>query len=187
MNWDDLRFFLALYRAGSYKAAARAQRVDATTVGRRVAALELALAVKLFTRGPERALPTAAGRALLARAERIEAEVLASRREIESAEERVEGALRVTAGDGLVNYVLVPALPSLTRRYPELSLELRGETRALDLGRSEADVALRLFRPRERSLVVRRLGACTFNLFASRLYLERHGAPRTVDALGQHV
>lgn len=187
MNWDDLRFFLALSRAGSYKGAARDQRVDATTVGRRIAALEGALGVKLFARGPERAVPTAAGRALLPRAERVEAEIFATRRELESADERVEGSLRVTAGDGIVNYVLVPALPALTRRYPELSLELRGDTRALDLSRSEADMALRLFRPRERSLVVRRLAVCTFNLFASQSYLERFGAPRAVEALSQHA
>jgi DNA-binding transcriptional LysR family regulator len=186
MVWDDLRAFLAVYRRGSHKGAARVLRVDPTTVSRRMVALERALAVKLFVRTPERLVATAAGVALLPRAERVEAEVLASEREMQGVNPELEGPLRVTAGDGLVNYLVVPALAGLLRGHPGLAIELRAENRLVDLSRREADVAIRLVRPREPALVARRLGQMPYAIFAAAAYLERRGTPRSLAAAAGH-
>lgn len=186
MLWDDLQVFLAVHRRGSHKAAARALSVDPTTVGRRLAALEAAVGARLVVRTPDRVLATPVGLALATHAERIEAEVLAAERELEARDVRVEGALRVTAGDGLVHYVLLPALAELRREHPALAVELRADTRVLDLSRREADVAVRLARPKEPALVARRLGTLPFALFASQAYLDRRGAPRSLAALAAH-
>ncbi len=186
MAWDDLRYFLAAHRAGSHKAAARQLRVATTTVGRRLAALEAAVGARLLVRTPERLVATEAGRALLEHAERIEAEVLASERRLSGADEALSGPLRVTAGDGLVNGVLVPALERLRRQHPALALELRAETRVADLSRREADLAIRLVRPREPSLVGRRLGEMQFGIYAGDRYLQRRAAPRTLEAAAAH-
>jgi DNA-binding transcriptional LysR family regulator len=186
MAWDDLRYLLATHRTGSHKAAARQLRVATTTVGRRLAALEAAVGVRLLLRTPERVVATEAGRALLEHAERIEAEVLASERRLRGGDEALAGPLRVTAGDGLINGVLVPALEGLRRLHPALALELRAETRIVDLSRREADLAIRLVRPREASLVARRLGEMRFGIFAGERYLQRRGAPRTLEAAAAH-
>jgi DNA-binding transcriptional LysR family regulator len=186
LSWDDLRVFLAVHRSGSHGGAARALRVDPTTIGRRVAALEGDAGVRLFVRTPAGLVATAAGRALVPRAERIEAEVLASERELHAGDRAIAGPLRVTAGDGFVQYVLLPGLAALRRDHDGIELELRADTRVLDLSRREADVAVRLTRPTQPALIARRLGAQRFALYAGRAYLERRGTPRRLDELGGH-
>jgi DNA-binding transcriptional LysR family regulator len=186
MIWDDLRVFLAVHRLGSHKGAARSLGVDATTIGRRITTLEKALGVRLFQRTPERLQTTAAGLKLVPRAERIEAEALDVERELQAADDRLEGSLRVTAPDGLVQYVLLPALAEFRREHPLLSIDLRADARVLDLSRREADIAVRLVRPKEPALLARRLGDMRLSLFASRDYVERRGAPRSLSALPAH-
>ena len=186
MSWDDLRYFLAVHRQGSHKQAARLLRVDATTVSRRLAALEKALDAKLFTRTPERLETTPAGLVLLGRAERIEVEVLASERELlaefdhdggppTSDVGRCAHQLRGLAGHG-----------RLLAAQPELVIEFRTETAVVDLSRREADVALRFVRPKEPALVARRLGELPLGIFASDAYLSRRGTPRTLSAAASH-
>jgi len=186
MNWDDVRVFLAVARLGSHKRAARELEVDPTTVGRRMLALERTLGARLLARTPERVQLTTAGRRLLPHAEGMEADALAAGRELAAADAELAGALRVTAPDGLVHYVLVPALASLRREHPRLVVEFRAEARVLDLSRREADVAVRLLRPKEPALVAQKLGTLRFSFFASDAYLERHGTPRSTAALAAH-
>ncbi|HXK19372.1 MAG TPA: LysR substrate-binding domain-containing protein, partial [Polyangiaceae bacterium] len=107
-------------------------------------------------------------------------------REVTATDDRVEGTLRVTTGDGLIHYLLVPLLAELRQAFPRLTLELRGETRLLDLSRREADVALRFGRPTQVSLLGRRLGHVRFGLYASERYLERHAMPRNLAGLVEH-
>jgi DNA-binding transcriptional LysR family regulator len=185
-DWNDLRYFLAVHRKGSHKAAGRLLGVAPTTVSRRLEALEEAVGAALFVRTPDRLTATPAGLALLPRAERIEAEILASERELQAAGETLEGPLRVTAGDALVNHVLVPAVADWLVAHPGLVLEVRTETALLDLSRREADVALRFVRPKEPALVARRIGTFPFAVFASAAYLQRHGKPRTLAATTSH-
>jgi DNA-binding transcriptional LysR family regulator len=186
MPWSDLEAFLAVAREGSHAKAGKALGVDPTTVGRRLAALEGELGARLFDRTPAGLVPTSAGRALVPRAERVEAELVAAARELSGADTRARGAVRLTSGDGVVRYVLVPALASLRAEHPALEVELRAETRMLDLSRREADVAVRLVRPKEPGLVARRLGAMAFGLFASQAYLSRRGTPRSTRDLAGH-
>jgi DNA-binding transcriptional LysR family regulator len=185
-SWDDLRVFLAVQRRRSHGGGARLLGVDPSTVGRRIAALESALGTRLFSRTPSGLELTRAGAALLARAARVEEETLAAERELGGADARVTGTVRLTASDGVLHYLLIPALDRLRRAHPELVLELRAETLALDLSRREADVAVRLFRPRGAALVASRFGAMRHGLYASRAYLGRRGVPRSVSDLAGH-
>lgn len=186
LTWDDLRIFLAIHRRGSHGGAARLLGVVPTTIGRRLAALEAALGARLFDRTPTGLVATAEGAALLPRAERAEAEILAAQRELGGADARLSGPVRITASDGLLHYVLIPALAELRRKHPGITVELRADTRALDLSRREADVAVRLARPTEPALVGRRFGALEFGLYASPEYLERRGTPRALADLALH-
>lgn len=186
MVWDDLRIFLALGRHGTHAAAARSLGVDATTVGRRLGALEDTLRVRLFERTPAGLVLTEAGRTLVPRAERIETEVVHAERELGGADARLEGTVRLTAGDGLLTYLVVPRLAAFRERHPGIDLVLVGETRELDVLRREADVALRLSRPRESSLIARRIGRYDYGIYAGQSYIDGRPPPRSVRDLAAH-
>jgi len=177
---------LAVHQQGSHKRASRQLGVDPTTVGRRLAALELAVGARLLLRTPERVQATPAGLKLVQHAQRMEAEAIAAEHALMAADQRLEGPLRVTAPDGFMHYRLLPALGELRRRHPLLSVDLRADTRVLDLSRREADIAVRLVRPKQPALIARRLGPMRFSLFASQAYLDRAGMPRTLSALSSH-
>ncbi|MEM7545413.1 MAG: LysR family transcriptional regulator [Pseudomonadota bacterium] len=148
LNWNDLKFVLALGRAGHLAGAARLLKVDSTTVSRRIKALERTLRADLFARTPSGGLrPTETGQRLIAEAERVEAALatLADNLGREAAE--VAGTVRLTAVPIIVNRLIVPALPLLQARHPGLELELVPEGRDLDLTLREADLAIRLARP----------------------------------------
>jgi DNA-binding transcriptional LysR family regulator len=185
-NWDDLRIFLAVLRHGSHSRAGRALRVDPTTVGRRLAALETDLGTALFERTPAGLTATPAGQLLGRRAERIETELLASERELSGRDARLEGEVRITAGDAITTHLLVPWMLEFQRAHPGIRLEFLADNAALDLTRLEADLAVRLFRPRERSLVAVRAGALPFSVFGSAAYFTRRTRPRTIEDLADH-
>ncbi len=168
LNWSDLRFFLELARTGSLSRAAKRLAVDRNTVARWVAALEAALGLTLFERGPQRWTRTAAGDELAALASRVEENVLALARHADAADRDMAGTVRLTTATHVCAQLLVPALPVLRDRHPRLVLEVAVDQRIFDLTRREADLALRLGRPREAGLVMRKLGEIAYGLYAAR-------------------
>jgi DNA-binding transcriptional LysR family regulator len=178
LDWDDLRYFLAVHRSATLARAASALGINATTVGRRLAALEERLEARLFDRTPDGYALTPAGRDLLARAHTIEAETFAIERELVGADRRPTGVVRVTATETLATRFVMPHLPVFRARYPEITLALECTNRRVSLARREADVALRLARPREDNVVPRRLTAIDLGLYAAARYLDQRGTPR---------
>ena len=168
LDWGDLRFFLELARTGSLSGAARRLGVDRNTVGRRVASLEETLGLSLFERGPQGWSRTAAGDELAALATRVEENVLALARHADAADRDLAGTVRLTTPTHVCAQLLAPALPSLRERYPRLLLEVAVDQRIFDLTRREADLALRLGRPREAGLVMRKLGEVAYGFYAAR-------------------
>jgi DNA-binding transcriptional LysR family regulator len=165
-NWNDLRYLLAVAEGGTLSAAARRLRVDETTVARRLAAAEAALGARLFERVDGAMRPTQAGEAAIAHAERIEREVQALHGRIAGADAAVAGTVRLTAVPIVVNRLLVPALPALLAAHPLLRLELIAEPRNLSLTKREADIALRLARPRGGgTAVARRIGRLDYAVY----------------------
>jgi len=168
LDWGDLRFFLELARTGSLSRAARRLGVDRNTVGRRVASLEETLGLTLFERGPQGWSRTAAGDELAELATRVEENVLALARHADAADRDLAGTVRLTTPTHVCAQLLAPALPSLRERHPRLLLEVAVDQRIFDLTRREADLALRLGRPRETGLVMRKLGEVAYGLYAAR-------------------
>lgn len=187
IDWQDLRFFLAIRRAGSLTAAAARLRVNQSTVSRRLAALESAVGARLFERTPGGLRPTALAERIAPAADRLEAEALAVGRVLGGAESRVEGVVRVTATEGIGIHLVAAALRELHRAHPGLQLELLLDSRALSLSRREADLALRLVRPRQPGLVARKLGEVRSALYASARYLEERGRPPSGEGLAGHA
>lgn len=168
LNWNDLRHVLAVAREGSLAGAARRLGVNESTVGRRIAETERRLGAGLFERSLGKAVPTEAGTAAIAAAERVEREVQGLEAEVAGADALVAGTVRLTAVPILANRVLAPAMTGLFTAFPGLKLELVAEPRDLSLTRREADIALRLARPRrELRTLARRIGQLDYAAYGS--------------------
>ena len=167
-DWDDMRFVLAVGRTQSYAAAARQLRVNESTVARRVAQFERRLSARLFERSDGILLPTDAGAETIARAERIELEVQATEGRLSGINDRAAGNVRVTAACLFTNHVLVPALPRLLKKHPQLRIELVADGRDLSLTNREADVGVRLARPESDSrAIAKRVGKLSYAVYAA--------------------
>jgi len=173
--WDDVRFFLAVARGGSLSAAARALKVEHSTVARRVGALEASLGVRLFDRLPRHWALTRDGAELLAPAERIEHEAMAFARAA-SAASSVGGKVRISAPPVFASRFLVPELAQRSARWHGIELDLVGESRTANLHRREADISLRFMRPAEPGLAARKLGELAFSLYAAPAWQARPAA-----------
>jgi DNA-binding transcriptional LysR family regulator len=177
LDWDDLRFFLAIARKGSLTAASRELRVAQSTVGRRLASLETGLGVRLLHRTPDGYVLTLAGEGVRVQAERVEAEVLGVERTVGGRDTKLEGMVRVTSSETFAAHVLAPCFAALQVQHPGILVELVPCAQPLSLSMREADIAVRLTPAHQNDLVVRRVGRVAYGLYASRGYLERHGDP----------
>ena len=186
MNWDDLRYVLALSKAGSLARTAKVLGVDHTTVGRRIEAIEGDLGVRLFTRTSTGYVPTAEAEQLLPDIRRVEESVLSLERGAHAQHHAVEGTVRVTSGETFGACYLAPRLASFRNEHPGLTIELIMGGEILDLARREADIAVRLFRSRHENLIVRRVAELSHALYASKAYLARHPF-RSVADLSKHA
>jgi DNA-binding transcriptional LysR family regulator len=185
MDWDDLRFFLAAYRAGSSSGAARLLAVRHTTVGRRLAVLEDALNARLFIRTPEGMTPTALAIAILPLAEEAERNVVAIQRQAGSGDSVVDGKVRLTTSEAFSDY-LIRHLPQLQQRHPALAVEILSSNRVLDLLRGEADIAVRMTATSQSELTCRCVGNAGWSLYASEAYVARRGVPDLLADLANH-
>ncbi|HTV68295.1 MAG TPA: LysR family transcriptional regulator [Rhizobiaceae bacterium] len=186
MNWDDVRIFLAVARAGQILGAARRLDLNHATVSRRVAALEEALKAKLFRRLTTGSELTPAGERFLTVAERMEADMIAARAEIAGEGDAVSGTVRIGAPDGFGVAWLAPRLGALTAQHRDLSIQLVPVPRSFSLSRREADIAITVERPTEGRLVAGKLVDYTLGLYASKGYAKENGLPQTAGELSAH-
>ncbi|WP_112664222.1 LysR family transcriptional regulator [Microvirga flavescens] len=170
-DWDDLRHFTALADEGSLSGAARRLKVEHATVARRVAALEEAVGVKLVDRRAGRYVLTSDGERVAEYARRIEIEAFAIERMALARQEDAAAEVSVSAPPVIASLLIAPRLNLLKEAYPRLRLRLLGESRMVSLPRREADIALRLARPSDMTLVARKVGMMTYEPYASREYL----------------
>jgi DNA-binding transcriptional LysR family regulator len=185
-QWDDVRFFLAVARAGSLSAAARVLGVGHVTVGRRIALLEKRLGVTLLQRTPGGFDTTSAGEAVLHRCIAMENAALDLERAAAGRDSSAVGSIRLTATEALAHQILAPAIAELRKNYPNLRVDLAAGVRSLDIARREADLAVRVGRPSGSGLVCRKLGEIGYSLYASRSYLAEHRMPQRGEGLAGH-
>ena len=186
MNWDDVRIFLAVARAGQFLAAARRLGVNHATLSRRVTALEERLQTQLVIRRTNGCELTPEGEIFLSAAERMESEMLAAQANIGRVDRAVSGTVRIGAPDGFGVSFLSARLGRLTRTYPDLKIQLVPVPRAFSLSSREADIAITIERPEQGRLISSKLVDYTLGLFASRDYLDRQGTPQSVEAIKAH-
>lgn len=189
LDWNDLRYFLAVARGGSTLAAGRSLRVSQTTVARRITALEQSLGIPLFERRQAGYSPTPAGQELLIRAEQVE---LAANGFAEAAAGQardLSGTVRITTEEIYAITLLAPLLPQLHELHPDIVIDLDTSQVVRDLGAGEADVSLRSTKADpalSAGLVGRKLGKDDWTLYCSRDYAARHGVPRNRAELRGH-
>lgn len=177
LDWDDLRCFLAVARAGTLSAAARALELTQPTVGRRIAAFEKRLGAKLFDRSAAGHTLSETGKRLFPYAERMEVEALGAERRVAGRDAGLRGPVKITASEWMVDCVLAPMVASLVLRHPDLEIELLAEPRHLNLARGEAEIALRPSRFEHQDVVEIQVGRVRFGLYASEAYLGERGMP----------
>ena len=186
LEWSDLHIFLTVAEQGSLSAAARELGLSQPTVGRRLTALEEQLGSALVVRTARGLTLTEAGGTILDNARRMGQEAMAIERAAESQNSGLSGMVTVSAAEGLGTKWLPKALAPLREQYPDITLHIRVENRVADLVKREADIALRMFRPTQASLIARRVATIGFGLYAARSYIERYGAPASIEDLADH-
>ena len=187
-DWNDLRYFIAVARAGSTLAAGRSMRVSQTTVSRRIAALEQSLGLLLFDRRQAGYALTPAGKQLLDHAIVVEQAALSFAEAAGFQSRDNSGTVRVTTSDIFSNTFLPPWLAELHEAHPDIRIELDECGTVRDLGAGEADVAIRSTAAAAPAGVVgRRICPDEWTFYCSRDYAARHGIPRTRAELHGHA
>ena len=188
LDWNDLRYFLAVAREGSTLAAGRALRVSQTTVARRIAALEATLGFPVFEKRQAGYALTPAGEQLVERARQVEMAADAFADAAAAEKRETSGTVRITTQDIFAVTLLAPMLRELHDRHPEIMIELDDSQDFRDLGEGEADIALRSATGElGAGIVGRRLGPDEWTLYCSRDYAAQHGVPRTRAELKTHA
>ena len=188
LDWNDLRYFLAVARGGSTLAAGRALRVSQTTVARRIGALEKALGVHVFDKRQAGYALTPAGQDLLSRAEQVEQAANAFTEAAGAQSRDMSGTVKITTEEVYAITLLTPILRELHEQHPDIVIDLDTSQQVRDLGAGEADISLRSTKGEQQSagIVGRQLCVDDWALYCSRAYADRHGVPTTVAAMKKH-
>ena len=185
-DWNLVRSFLAITRAGSMTAAAKRLKIDYSTLSRRIASLEASLGSQLFDRRTSGSSLTEAGEQLLEMAEQMDQLATAAAQSIGDAKLQANGAVRIGTPDGFGTKFLAPRLGELCDRHPDLTVELVAMPREFSLSRREADIAVSLTQPSEGRLHSRKLTDYELGLYASKNYLTEHPAIETTADVPSH-
>lgn len=177
LDWDDLRFFLAVARHRTLALAARHLHVTQSTVSRRLAALQESMKVRLLQRTADGYVLTLAGESIRLHVERIEAEASMAERAVAGQDVRLEGLVRVASSQLLTSHLLAPSFAALHDHHRNILIEALPNLPGEPLATQDADIAVRL-RPFEHpEVVTRNIGAVAFGFYSCLAYLARHGEP----------
>jgi DNA-binding transcriptional LysR family regulator len=186
INWDDLRLFLEIARAGTLTSAATRLKLSQPTAGRRLRALEQSVGAALFQRTSSGFLLTDEGEAMLLHAEQMAEEAVALERKLAGGARGLEGVVRISASDWVSSRILAAPLATFATSHPGLTVEILADSRLLDLQRREADLAVRFVPFSGADIIHRRFRRIRYGLYASRDYLDRCGDPLASADGGGH-
>ena len=174
VDWDDLRFFLAVSERGSISAAAKLLNVNHSTVLRRLASLEKRLGSRLFDRLPDGYEMTAQGEQLRKQLRGVSEQIESAQRSLSGRDLSLSGEIRITTTDTLIRGLLMPYLAEFHDLNPATQIEIVINNAFLSLTRREADVAVRPSNSVPENLVGRRVGRLRTAIYASRSYLRKN-------------
>ncbi|NBF05959.1 LysR family transcriptional regulator [Pseudomonas sp. Fl5BN2] len=187
MNWDDLRFFIAVANANNITDAGQALKVSASTVSRKILVLEEALNTLLFLKTTQGYFLTEAGHALLPMALEAEERFTLMARQMSQPGARMAGVVRIDCPELMGSHLIIPALAQFRSRHPQISFDFVNSARSVKLTQSHSDLLLRLHRPEAGNFTLRRVGELTQALFCSPGYAAIHGCPSEPAQLREHA
>lgn len=184
MEWDNLRYILAIARTKSVAGAARQLKVHHTTVFRRLNALESSLGVRLFERLAKGYVLTLAGESMYHTALEIESKIATLDRHISGQDQRLKGIIRVTTTASLLRYLLTPCFAAFQREYPEIELEILESNQQYNLTKRDADIAIRTTNHPPEHLVGRKIARAAIAIYGSKNYLVKN---ENIDNITEHT
>jgi DNA-binding transcriptional LysR family regulator len=185
-RWEGLDEFVAVAECGSFSRAAERLRLSSSHVSRQVALIEERLQARLLYRTTRRVSLTEAGQTFFVRCQRLIEERDEAFLTISDLHSAPTGLLRMTAAIAYGERFIVPLVNDFMAQHPQLKVEIDLTNRALDMVHEGFDLAIRLGRLNESSLVATRLAPRAMHLCAAPAYLEKYGRPHTLSELGQH-
>lgn len=186
-DWDLLQSLHAVLEAGSFSAAARIRRLTQPTLGRHIDQLERQLGAPLFLRSPRGLQPTDLAMAFRPHLADMAAAAAAASRDISGIVSGEGGVVRVTVSEIVGIEVIPPMMARFREAHPGIQVELTLNNKNDDLTRRDADVAVRMSRPTQNSLVAKKIGELPLGFHATPEYLAAHGTPTTFDELVGHT
>jgi len=187
MDWDPLRIFLAVAKAGSFTQAGKTVGLSQSAVSRQVAKLEKSLGVSLFHRHPRGLVLTEQGEDFYHTVKDMSAKLAMAEAIINESRDRPEGPLKITTSVGFGSAWLTSRMNEFNTLFPDIAVTLLlTDSVELDLSMREADVAIRFARQSQPNLIQRKLMSIRYHVFASTEYLAEHGTPRQVKDLDHH-
>ncbi|MCY3733013.1 MAG: LysR family transcriptional regulator [Chloroflexi bacterium] len=186
MDWDRLRIFHAVAKAGSFTRGGRVLNLSQSAVSRQVSTLEDELGAPLFHRHARGLILTEQGDVLYQTTQDMTSKLAATQSSLSDSTEQPMGEIRVTATVGFGSTWLTPRIHEFLEHYPDVTVSLVVDDRELDLAMREADVAIRMRPSVHPGLLQRKLLTFHTHLYASPSYLQRYGLPTKPDDLDQH-
>jgi DNA-binding transcriptional LysR family regulator len=186
-DWDLLQSLHAVLQAGSFSAAAKLRRLTQPTLGRHIDQLERQLGSPLFLRSPRGLQPTDLALSFRPHLADMAAAAAAAARDASDAASGETGVVRITVSDNIGVEVLPPMLARFREAHPGVAVELVLSNRTEDLSRRDADIAVRMARPTQNSLVAKKVGVLELGFHATPEYLERSGPVLTLADLANHA
>ncbi len=183
VDWEGYRFLSSLIEHGGLQKAARFHGVSRSTVGRKIKRLEQQLGTRIVNRTPAGYSLTETGHYVATRAEAMAQQAREILQDVHGTDQRLEGPVTVTLTEAMAEFILLPVLGEFREHYPQIELELRLSNEKLDLGRQEADIALRIGDPGPATLFGSIVGEMTYGLYGAECYLRENGWPRSIEML----
>lgn len=186
LSWDNMRLFLAVAEAGSFRAAATIAGVSLNTIRTKVERLEKQIGAPLFIRTVEGVTLTQDGHELIAVAKEMRAIGRGAERVRMGANVPRKAEVRVTVTEGIGTFWLVPRLAELHEQHPDIKLHLTCDMAVGDVLFRDVDIAVQLEKPSSPDLIVQRVATLHLMPFASEDYLRRNGMPTSLDDAENH-
>ncbi len=186
INWDQYQSFLAVIDTGSLSGAARQLGMSQPTIGRHIDVLEQRIGATLFVRSRHGLSPTDAAQNMIVHAQSMATAAAAIKRAATSTDD-VQGTIRLTASEIIGVEVLPEIIAKFNRKYPLIHIELAITNRTENLLKREADIAIRMNRPVQEALVMRKMGDVPIRLYAHRSYIDEHGTPDDIETFDNHA
>jgi DNA-binding transcriptional LysR family regulator len=181
MDWDKLRIFHAVASAGSFTHAGQSLGLSQSAVSRQISALEEEISTPLFQRHARGLTLTDEGELLYGAVRDVLARLAAAEEQLKNIHDSPRGSLKITASHGIGSYWLMPRLKEFLKEYPDVEIHLLMDDHELDLSQREADLAIRMRAPVQADLIQRKLFTVHYHMYASREFLKKNGAPKSLD------